>query len=222
MSHLHLPDGILPLWIWAPAWGLAALLLFLSSRSARGAAPQAMAFKGAVGALALAAMAIEIPLGPIEYHLTLVGPVGVLLGPTAAFQALFVASAMLAFVGHGGFTVIGLNALVLGAGAAIAHVVFRRLGPRQPKERALAIGTACGQMAAGALWLSVMTLALRFAPSTLAPERAGLAAALVLPLWIVGIVVEAAAALGIGRFLERVRPDLLARDGAGTRAPEAR
>lgn len=210
MSHVHLPDAILPVWLWGPAWALAALLLFLGGRALRGSTAQSMAYQGSVGALALAAMAIEIPLGPIEYHLTLAGPVGVLLGPVRAFQALFVANAMLAFVGHGGFTVIGLNALVLGSGAAIAHLVFGRVSSRRSPAASLAIATAVGQCATGALWLAIMAAALRLAPvSEVSNARLGLGAAIVLPLWGVGIAVESAAALGIGRFLARVRPDLL-------------
>src|SRR2546422_1035342 len=132
MSHLHIPDGLLPLWLWAPGLAVALVLLVGSTRSLRHANPQNVAYQGALGALALAAMALEIPLGPIDYHLSLLGPIGVLVGPAAAFQVMFVVSAILALVGHGGLTVIGLNALVLGSGAALARPIYRRLKRGRP------------------------------------------------------------------------------------------
>ena len=131
MSHLHIPDGVLPAALWLPGLVTAVLLILVSARSLRQESPQQVAYQGALGALVLAAMAVQVPLGPIEYHLSLVGPIGVLLGPASSFQVMFVASAVLAFLGHGGLTVIGLNALVLGAGSALArpgYDMFRRSG----------------------------------------------------------------------------------------------
>jgi ABC-type Co2+ transport system permease subunit len=160
-------------------------------------------------------MAVELPLGPIEYHLSLVGPIGALVGPAAAFPLVFVVSAILAFAGHGGFTVVGLNALVLGAGATVARPLYRRLAASRPAAPALAIATAISQGLSGLLWLAVMALALKLrSPQGLTGPAAGLPrvvvlSAFALPLWIGGVLVESAVAYGLGRFLSRVRPDLL-------------
>src|SRR5262249_49059372 len=156
----------------------------------------------------LAAMAVEIPLGPLEYHLTLIGPVGVLLGPAAAFQAVFVVNLILAFLGHGGFTVVGLNALVLGAGAALAQPVHRLCARRFAPARSLALAPPAGQLVSGALWLTVMFATLRFG-QRVTDARAGILAGLAFPMWLLGIVIETAVAWGTGRFIARVRPDLL-------------
>ena len=86
----------------------------------------------------LAVMSIPIPLFAMEYCLTLGGPVGVLLGPAAAFQTVFVVSVILALLGQGGLTVVGLNALVLGAGAALARPVYLALRRRASAPAALA------------------------------------------------------------------------------------
>ena len=59
MSHLHIPDGILPLLFWLPAFAAALLLLALASLVERRAGPQQIAFRGALGALVLAAMSIR-------------------------------------------------------------------------------------------------------------------------------------------------------------------
>jgi cobalt/nickel transport system permease protein len=218
MSHLHIPDGVLPWWVWAPGLGLALMLLVLGARSARDESQLNVAFRGALGGLVLAAMAIELPLGPVEYHLVLVGPVGVLLGATGAFQVMFVVSAILAFAGHGGFTVVGLNALVLGAGAAIARPLYQTLASKLAPGPALALTSAAAQALSGLAWLAVVALALRFGMAA-SPARVGLIGALTLPLWLLGLAVEAAVGYGLARFLARVRPDLLpARHGAQVEA----
>lgn len=216
MSHLHIPDGVLPVAFWAPGLALALLLLVVGAWALRGRTPQQLAYQGALGALVLAVMAVEVPLGPLEYHLTLVGPVGVLLGPAATFQVVFVAGAILALVGHGGLTVIGLNALVLGAGGALARPVYALLARKVSPPAAMTTATVVTQAVSGALWLAVMVGALR-AMGTGA-DRMRLAAGVAFPLWLVGILVESVVAYGIARFIVRVRPDLLP---GGSREPGA-
>ena len=209
MSHLHLPDGVVPLWLWAPAWPIALALLALSNRSVP---PQRVAYQGALGALMLAAMAV--PLGPLEFHLTLAGPVGILLGAAGALPVVFVVSAILAFLGHGGLTVIGLNTFVLAAAAATASAAFRALGRLRPAW-GMALATAAGQLVAGVLWAGIVYATLRAGPlpaSGARPvPRAELFTGLVLVLWIVGTLIESVVAFGIGRFLANVHPALLPR-----------
>lgn len=239
MSHLHVPDGLLPWPLWVSGLALALLLLMRASHLARGQSPQRIAYQGALGGLMLAAMAI--PLGPLDLHVTAVGPVGVLLGAAGAFQVVFVVSIILALMGHGGLTVIGLNTLILGAGAAVAALVYRPLASRLSPAWSLAAGAALGQIVTGVMWLVVVGLGMRLtglgAAGTEAAAHAGvhagahagapaaahagalggvaartrfeLFAAFSLPWWIAGLVVESIIAFGLGRFLARVQPDLL-------------
>lgn len=213
--HLHIPDGVLPIAVWATSLGVALLLLVLTSRVSRSNAPSP-GYSGALGALMLAAMVVEIPLGPLEYHLTLIGPLGVLLGPVYAFPVIFVVNLILAFLGHGGLTVVGLNALVLGAGAALARPAYRLIARRASPAVAFAGATALAQIVSGALWLAVVVAALRGGvhESSALGARAGILSALAFPMWMLGIVTESVVAWGTGRFLARVRPDLLP-GGAG-------
>jgi len=217
--HLHIPDGVLPAWLWLPGLGAALALLAVSARAGAAASRQRIAYQATLGALALGAMAVEIPLGPLEYHLTLIGPIGVLLGPVASYQALFIVNAILALVGHGGLTTVGLNALVLGAGAAVARPAYLALARRLATGPALATATAVAQTLSGVLWLALLGVALRLPGAGIpAPDtaRVGLVAALAFPVWLIGIGAESAVAFGVARFLERVRPDLL----PAPRAPE--
>jgi cobalt/nickel transport system permease protein len=204
---------VLPPWLWVPGLALALVLLAVTARLGRRARPQQVAYQGALGALALAAMAVQIPLGLFDYHLTLVGPVGVLLGPAAAFQVVFVVSAILSFIGHGGLTVVGLNALVLGAGAALARPVYRRAVRGRSAPVAMALATAAGQALSGLLWLVMVGVAIR-SPAWDAHQKAeggriALLSGIAIPLWVVGVAIETAVGYGIARFLTRVRPDLL-------------
>jgi cobalt/nickel transport system permease protein len=232
MSHLHVPDGLLPVPLWASGLVLALLLLARASHVSRTQSPQRIAYQGALGGLMLAAMAI--PLGPLDLHVTAIGPVGVLLGGAGAFQVVFVVSVILALMGHGGVTVIGLNALILGAGAAVAALVYRPLATRLAPAWALALGAALGQLVTGVLWLAVVWLGMRLATSPVVhghgahaahdthawlagPARFQLFAAISLPWWIAGLVVESTIAFGLGRFLARVQPELL----PGAAAPAA-
>jgi cobalt/nickel transport system permease protein len=240
MSHLHVPDGLLPVPLWASGLVLALLLLARASHVSRTQSPQRIAYQGALGGLMLAAMAI--PLGPLDLHVTAIGPVGVLLGGAGAFQVVFVVSVILALMGHGGVTVIGLNALILGAGAAVAALAYRPLATRLARAWAMAGGAALGQVVTGVLWLAVVGLGMRLAaPPVLhgpgahaahdthawlaGPGRLQLFAAISLPWWMAGLVVESTIAFGLGRFLARVQPELLpgaAAPGAPTSAAAGR
>lgn len=214
MAHLHIPDGVLPPLLWGPGLALALVLLLVAVRVNRRDAARTVAYQGAIGGLMLAVMSIPIPLVALEYCLTLAGPVGVLLGPAAGFQVVFVVCVILALLGQGGLTVVGLNALVLGAAVAVARPLYLGLAAGRGAPAALALATAGAQVVAGLCWFALLALALRFSPGA-APAilhggvRTGLFAAVTIGLWIVAIAAESAVAFGIGRFLARVRPDLL-------------
>ena len=224
MSHLHIPDGVLPLLLWAPALGLALVLLIVGAARSR-STPRQIGFQAALGGLMLAVMSIPIPVFAFEYCLTLAGPIGVLLGAAAGFQTAFVVSLILALLGQGGLTVVGLNALVMGAGIAVARPVYAVARTRLAPAPALALAAVATQLTSGTLWFGVLALALRIAPGTAlfghGPEaRFALLGGVALGMWAIAIVAEAAAAFGVGRFVARVRPDLLPGPGDG-RAPES-
>jgi cobalt/nickel transport system permease protein len=216
MSHLHIPDGILPVLLWAPGLVAAIALLFLSARALRHAPRRQLGYQGALGALVLAAMAITVPLGPLGYHLSLVGPVGVLLGPASAYQVVFVVSGILALAGHGGLTAVGLNALVLGAGAAVARPCYRALAGAVAPPAAMAIATVLSQIVSGALWLLVVSIGAGTTPAAGGlgghvhdAGEAGVLAGVALPLLALGLAIEGFVSYGMARFLARARPDLL-------------
>ena len=230
MSHLHIPDGVLPPVIWILGAVLAVLVLALSGRFTRRHGPQQIAFQSALGAIMLAVMAIPMPITAFDYCMTLAGPVGVLLGPAGAFQISFVVTVILALLGQGGFTVIGLNTLVLGAGAAIARPLYRALLAWMRPPGAMAAATAISQLVSSALWIALLWLSVRVAPGAAREHevaqavqwfRSGTLLAVLVPLLGLAVGVEALLGYGLAGFLDRVRPDLLPRrGGASLPSPE--
>ena len=226
MTHLHLPDGALPLWLWLPGFLLSlALLVYINHRS-RESAGERLALLGSLSALQLASMAL--PLGPLGYHLSLAPVVGILLGPGLAFVAAVVVNSMLALLGHGGLTTLGLNSLVLGATAAVAAGVFALAAPRMRAFWAGAVAATAAQLVSLVLFLLVVGLAglhpgpagaghgaheghdgwSRVASHDLWAEL-GRFALLSLPFWIPGLLAESLVTGAVTRFLRRVSPGLL-------------
>ena len=227
MSHLHLPDGVLPPLVWIAGTVLAALLLVASGLATRGHGPQRIAFRGALGGIMLAVMAIPIPVTAFDYCMTLAGPVGVLLGAAGSFQVAFVVTLILALMGQGGFTVVGLNTLVLGAGAALARPLYVLLARPLRPAPAMAAATAVSQLFSSALWLAVLWVSVRIAPGAgrehevahaMAWLRGGALALVLVPTLGLAVGIESLLGYGLAAFLSRVRPDLLPRPG-GAPAP---
>ncbi len=126
MSHIHIPDGILPLWLVTAGWVATLALLFLSARRLSG--PEALRkipLLGVMAAVMLVSMSTEIV--PIAYHVNLTVLAGIMVGPAMGFLAAFIVDLILALFGHGGITVVGLNTLILGAECALGYYIFRAL-----------------------------------------------------------------------------------------------
>lgn len=124
MSHIHLPDGVLPVWLWASGFIIAILIGFILFRFAR---KEILAKKlpllGMMAAVMVLGASVEIV--PIAYHVNLMVISGILLGPSLIFLATFVVNVILALFGHGGITVIGLNTLTLSIEGILGYLFFR-------------------------------------------------------------------------------------------------
>ncbi len=234
MSHLHIPDGVLPPLVWIAGLVLAVLLLAATLPFTRRHGPQQVAFRSALGGIMLAVMAIPVPITAFDYCMTLAGPVGVLLGAAGGFQVSFVVTLILALMGQGGFTVVGLNTLVLGAGAAVARPLYLALVRSLRPAGAMAAATAISQLLSSALWIALLALSVRLAPATgtehevahaLVWLKGGTLLAILVPLLALAVTVEALLGWGLAGFLARVRPDLLpgpAGEGASAAAEGTR
>lgn len=124
MSHIHIPDGVLPLWLVAAGWLGAVVLLAVAVRRASALdLRRRVPLVGAMAALMLVGMSSEII--PIAYHINLTVVAGIMLGPWLSAITALVVVLMLSLVGHGGITVVGLNTLVIAAEMIAGWALFQ-------------------------------------------------------------------------------------------------
>jgi cobalt/nickel transport system permease protein len=161
MSHIHIPDGVLPVWLWAAGWALSLALLWVASaRAARADVRRKVPLVAVISALVLIAMSSEIV--PIAYHVNLTVVAGALLGPQLAIVSAFVVQVTLALLGHGGVTVIGLNVLMTATEMILGWLLFRgfvRLLSRRHVRWAGALATVLTLAVTTTMLVGVVALA---------------------------------------------------------------
>lgn len=238
MSHLHIPDGVIPpIWL-ALGYLLTVVVLAVALwRSQRGDVTRRLPRLGVVAALMLVGMSVEI--GVIGYHVNLTVLAGIILGPWLGFIAAFLVNLILALFGHGGITVVGLNSLVVGSETIIGSAVFAVLSRRLETRWAAALAVVITLALSTTFMVGIVALT-RTEPGVVfhgptgnepAPllsfellsgdaEHNPMAnldltrfAELVYALGAIGWLIEAAFTALVAGFLARTRPDLISRKG---------
>ena len=126
MSHIHIPDGFLPVWLWLSGFLMVGIyLLFTTSYIKKNNLHKKLVLVGIFSALMIVGMSLEIV--PISYHLNLSALSGIILGPIFSPLAILVTNIFLALLGHGGITNIGLNTVIVSLEAVIAFYIFKFL-----------------------------------------------------------------------------------------------
>jgi cobalt/nickel transport system permease protein len=223
MTHMHIPDGILPVWLWVSGFlAMAAVLAFCLYRLRGMDRKKKIPLLGVLSAVMLVAMSFE-PLPP--YHLNLSAVAGILLGPSLGFLAAFIVNLMLALMGHGGITVMGLNTILLGAEAVLGHTLFFLLPARMPVFWRAAVATVLALCVASLFLIAIVGVSHievslleeghEHGQAPVVPLAAGKAplmtfAFMVLTFGAIGWLIEGAITGAIIRFIARVKPDLLA------------
>jgi cobalt/nickel transport system permease protein len=121
MSHLHIPDGLLPVWLWvaglvAASAAVGFSLFMLRKVDLRKKIP----LLGMMSAMMLVGMSIEV----VPYHFNLSVITGIILGPWLAIVAALIVNLLMALVGHGGITVVGLNTIAIGFEGVMGYILF--------------------------------------------------------------------------------------------------
>jgi cobalt/nickel transport system permease protein len=123
MSHIHIPDGVLPIWLVVIGWIFTAVILYICIRRVRNVQlVRKIPLIGIVSAIMIVGMTLEIV--PIAYHINMSVIAGIVLGPALGFISVFIVDLMIAMFGHGGFTVVGLNTLIVGTEAVLGFYFF--------------------------------------------------------------------------------------------------
>jgi cobalt/nickel transport system permease protein len=241
MSHLHLPDGLLPIWIIAAGFAATGILLALCLRKLRGDEDfvRKVSLLAILSALMLVAM--SVPLGFIHYHVNLTVLVSLLVGPWLAFIGVFVVNFFLSFIGHGGISVMGLNTLVVGSEVFFAYYIFFGLR-RFLKTIPAVVGTTVLTLVLSSFLMVSVVATAGLSPALLGDDHdhhecshdhgheeddhdhvhaqphdngGGFYAYLepffkfILPLLVVGALIEAAVTAGIVGYLQKVKPLLV-------------
>ena len=235
MSHIHFPDGVLPVWLWVSGFIVAILVGAILFRFIKKEdLDRRLPLLGMMASAMVLGASVEIV--PIAYHINLTVISGILLGPSLIFLATFVVNAILSLFGHGGITVIGLNTLTLSIEGIIGYFlfrflwkVFRRLTP------AIFIATFLALFCSTLSMIGVVSLGashyeelihqegkgiieFRFTKEKEDQHQEGVAEnkvnlkrfiAIVLPLGFIGWILEGVITTLIVRYIHRLRPDLL-------------
>ena len=95
MSHIHFPDGVLPVWLWASGF-IAAILIgaVLLRFTKKEELTRRLPLLGMMAAVMVLGASVEIV--PIAYHVNLTVFSGILLGRSLIFLATFVVNVILA------------------------------------------------------------------------------------------------------------------------------
>lgn len=203
---VHISDGVLSPWGWGIGAALAAILYLPSLyRFNEDEVPRIALLTAAF----FVASSIHVKVAGTSVHLLLNGLIGVVLGRRALIAIVVGLVLQAALLSHGGFTTLGVNAVILTVPALIASGVFRLIaGSRLPisSQRAFWGGTIAGTIAV-LLTATATSLVLIVAGTEDWRVIATFVFVAHLPLALIegGIVGSAAA------FMARVKPELLRR-----------
>jgi cobalt/nickel transport system permease protein len=157
MSHIHLPDGVIP-FVWWIGGYIAALLVavFVLRRIDKDSIRRKIPIAAVMAAVMLITM--SVPLGFIPFHLNLSALAGILMGPGLGFVIAFVVNLFMAMMGHGGITVVGLNTLIIGAEAVLAFFIFSLLHGKLQKVLSSGISVVLALVVSISLMIAVVGL----------------------------------------------------------------
>ncbi len=219
MTHMHIPDGILPVWLWLSGFIVMSIILVFTLYRLRAMdVKKKIPLLGALTAAMLVGMSIPVLPG---YHINLSVISGILMGPSLGFVGAFLANLILAFMGHGGITVIGLNTLLLGSEAVLGHTFFSLFRKRLPVFWGAALATVLTLLITSSILIGFVAVAHidqslmlhhddeAHAPGSTGHGSVSTFAILVFSIGIVGWIIEAAISGAVVKFISQVKPDLI-------------
>jgi cobalt/nickel transport system permease protein len=219
MTHMHIPDGVLPVWLWVLGFLVMSLIMSFNLLRLRTMdMKKKIPLLGALSAAMLVGMSLPTEIILPGYHINLSVVTGILIGPALGFVAAFIANLILALMGHGGITVIGLNTLLLGSEAVLGHTFFYFF-KRLPFFWRAALSTVLtllittlfliGFVAMSHLNLELLHHGEEHGHELRSNGSITTFAVLVLSIGAVGWIVEAAITGVVVKFISQVKPDML-------------
>ena len=145
---MHVPDGILPLWLQALMFGISIIFLGISVKMVNRKFDERMVpYMGVLAAVIFAAQLINFPIPPTSGHLVGSTLLAVMLGPWAGMLIIALVLFVQALYGDGGLLTFGLNFFNMGivgcfAGWSIALLLFKGMKRLINEKRAVVFATA--------------------------------------------------------------------------------
>ncbi|MHB2152901.1 cobalt transporter CbiM [Calditrichota bacterium GD2] len=197
---MHISDGVLNGTVCLAGYAVTALI---TAYSLKKMSTEDIPKISVVTSAFFIASLIHIKIGPTSVHLVLNGLVGILLG-MAAFPSILIGLLLQAFIfGHGGITTLGVNAVIMGVPALIAHALFRLKKLNTAKTFVLFLAFLSGGIA---IFLSSLLLALFLVFS----EKEFVTVAKIAVVSNIPVMlIEATICLLVVKFLLQVKPRLL-------------
>ena len=211
MAHIHLQDGSFTLF-WVAAWWLATIVITAWAvfwlRNVKKIGTRMITIAAFCTAAMFVIFQVEIPIAG-GVHLSLTPFVGILIGPAAGALVVLLVNILTAAIGHGGWSIIGANALVNVIEVIVAWALFSGLKNivRSTFYRA-AMVTFVGLCAGNIAMIGIILIS-GVQGVTQSQEQILYGLLLIAALNLAVAVIESVVTGFMVAFIERTRPDIL-------------
>ncbi|TFG26709.1 cobalamin biosynthesis protein CbiM [Candidatus Thorarchaeota archaeon] len=166
---MHVPDGILPIWLLAILYVVSGLMLYISvKRINKRFDDRLVPYMGVLAAVIFAAQLVNFPVPPSSGHLVGSTLLAVMLGPWGGMLIIGMVLFVQALYGDGGLLTYGLNFFNMGVfsciiGWALALVLFKGLKRITDEKKSVLVSTSIASfittvLAAFVLGLELLTV----------------------------------------------------------------
>ena len=221
MAHIHLQDGSFALF-WVAVWWLATIVITACAvfwlRNVKKIGTRMITIAAFCTAAMFVIFQVEIPIAG-GVHLSLTPFVGILIGPAAGALVVLIVNILTAAIGHGGWSIIGANALVNVIEVIVAWALFSGLKNivRSTFYRA-AMVTFVGLCAGNIAMIGIILIS-GVQGVTQSQEQILYGLLLIAALNLAVAVIESVVTGFMVAFIERTHPDILG-DKPKTSQPE--
>jgi len=145
---MHVPDGVLPLWLLAVMYGISGIMLYVSVRMInKKFDDKIVPYMGVLAAVIFAAQLVNFPVPPSSGHLVGSTLLAVMLGPWAGMLIIGMVLFIQALMGDGGLLTFGLNFFNMGVfsslfGWAFALVLFKGIKRVTDEKKSVLVAAA--------------------------------------------------------------------------------
>ena len=210
---MHIPDGFLPPNVCIAGYALTGGTTWYCLREInRDKYTQANIPKASLLTAAFfVASLIHIPIPPSSVHLIFNGLMGAVLG-FYAFPAILIGLFFQAVMfQHGGMSTLGINAIILGAPAIAAHLLFRQRerlpGKKQFLTKILSFAAGAGALLLSATMFAVLLVTFISPDMDVNAERTAILVSM--GSYAIQAAIEGVFCAMLISFLEQVKPELL-------------